>query len=443
MRFPRLFASTSVLAVLLSVGTSVRGSTTTEPTVRRNVPRADPTVPTNPIQRLQLLLDSGKISLKHDTTTGYLTGLLQALNIPVSSQGFVFSRTSLQTDLISPWSPRALYFNDDVYIGFVQGSDFLEIATISPTEGATFYTLDQEPRARPKFKPDNTCLSCHHSRTSAGLNDFLMGSAIADKSGYYLTGVHSGQTSDATPVRDRFGGFYVTGTIQHGSHSGNVLSTKPFTEVTDRSLAGRELNFTAESQRTSVADKFNINPYLTANSDLVALMVLVHQTSVHNTIARVHQAATIALREDSVVSRYNKDTTFAQTKLITSPRLRQAIEQLVREFLFVGAAPLDGTMKGTSTFERDFEAVGPRDSKGRSLRDFDLQTRLFKYPLSFLIYSEGFESLPEVARRGVYARLRDILTETDTNIDFAGISGPDRKAVLEILHDTKPEFNRP
>jgi len=439
MQFPRLFASISVLAVMLSVGTAVQGSVTAEP----RLPVADSLAPRDPIARLQQLLDSGRITLAHDSTTGYLTGLLRALKIPVSSQGFVFSRTSLQTDLISPWSPRALYFNDDVYVGFVQGSEFLEIATVSPTEGAVFYTLDQESRARPVFKPNNTCLSCHRSRMTDGLSAFLLGSNVADKSGYYLTGVHGGQTSDATPIRDRFGGFYVTGTIEHGSHSGNVLSTKAFTEITERSSAGRDINFVLESQRTNLASKFDTSHYLNGQSDIVALMVLVHQASVHNTITRVHEAATKALREDSVVSRYNKDTTFAQTRIVTSPRLRQAVDQLVRELLFVGEAPFDGAMKGTTSFVRDFAAMGPRDAKGRSLRDFDLQTRLFKYPLSFLIYSEGFEAMPEVARRAVYSRIRDILNESDTGIDYAGISGPDRTAVLEILRDTKPEFNRP
>ena len=438
MRFPRLFASTAVLVVLLSVGSSVHGSPTAES--RKVV--TDSLRPKDPIARLQQLLDSGKITLEHDTTTGYLTGVLRALKIPVSSQGFVFSRTSLQTELISPWSPRALYFNDDVYVGFVQGSEFLEIATVSPTDGAVFYTLEQEPRGRPVFKPNNTCLSCHRSRATDGLSAFLLGSTVADKSGYYLTGIHAGQTSDATPIRDRFGGFYVTGTIEHGSHSGNVLSSKAFTEITERSSAGRELNFTAESQRTSLADKFDTSHYLNGHSDIVALMVLVHQASVHNTITRVHEAATKALREDSVVSRYHNDTSFAQTRIVTSPRLRQAIEQLVRELLFVGEAPFDGTMKGTTSFARDFTAMGPRDAKGRTLRDFDLQTRLFKYPLSFLIYSEGFEAMPEVARRAVYKRIREIMTGTDTGMEFAAISGPDRTAVLEILRDTKPEFNR-
>jgi hypothetical protein len=437
MRFPSFFASACILTVMLSVGTSVRGSTSSQ---RVNPP--DVTRSNDPIARLQAQMDSGKITLQHDTTTGYLVSMLRALRIPESTQGFVFSRTSLQTDLISPWSPRALYFNDDVYVGYVQGSEFIEIATVSPTEGAVFYTFNQEPTARPSFKRDDTCLSCHRSKTTGGLPGFMVLSSVTDKSGYFLTSRHSGPTADATPIKDRFGGYYVTGRIENGAHSGNVLSSKAFTEIGNRATAGADLNFTAQSKRDSVGDLFNTSHYLNKHSDIVALMVLTHQTSVHNTIWRVHDLAVKALREDSAVSRYNKDTTFAQTKIVTSPKLQQAIDQLVRELMFVGEAPFDGHMKGTSSFAKDFAALGPHDAKGRSLRDLDLQTKMFRYPVSFLIYSEGFDALPEVTRHAIYKRLRAVLTGEDTNIDFAGISGPDRTAALEILRATKPEFNK-
>lgn len=416
----------------------MRGSTTAESSeMRADTSRSD-----DPIARLQLMLDSGKTTLSHDTTTGYLSSVLRALKIPVSSQGLVFSRTSLQTDLIAPWSPRALYFNDDVYVGYVQGSEFLEIATVGPKGGAVFYTLDQEPRARPAFKRDDRCLSCHKSRTTSEVPGFMVLSSVADKSGYFLGPVHPGPASDATPIRNRFGGWYVTGTIKGGSHSGNVFLPRPFNEVGNRADAIKELNFTAESQRTTLKDKFETAGYLSNHSDVVALMVLVHETSVHNTMARVHDLAAKSLVEDSAVSRYYKDSTFAQTKKVTSPKLQSAIDQLVRELMFVGQAQFDGSMSGTSGFAREFAAIGPRDSQGRSLRDFDLETKVFKYPLSFLIYSEGFKAIPDVARFAVYRRLKDILTGVDTNIDFAGISGPDRVAVLQILRETVPEFGR-
>src|ERR1700721_2589658 len=95
-------------------------------------------------------------------------------------------------------------------------------------------------------------------------------------------------------------------------------------------------------------------------------------------------------------------------------------------------------VKGVSTFTKTFAERGPRDAKGRSLRDFDLQKRLFRYPLSYLIYSAAFDGLPDVARDRVYQRLYDVLTGKDSGKTFAGISSADRQAVLEIVRTTKP-----
>lgn len=437
MRFALLLASLPVVAVSFSLGVSSREFVADEPSSQHAIP---PRASDDPIVRLQAQMDAGSVTLAHDTLNGYLRSVLGALKIPVSSQGLVFSRTSLQTDLISTWSPRALYFNDEVYVGFVQGSDFLEIATVNPTEGAVFYTLDQDTTKKPVFKKTNTCLQCHRSASTTGVPGFMVLSSVTDKSGYFLTAVHSGATVDATPVRNRFGGWYVTGTIAQGAHSGNVFSPKPFTEVSDRNGVTRELDMTAESQRVSLTGKVDTRPYLTPHSDVVALMVLVHETGVHNWMAKVNESAVQALREDSAVSRYLKDTTFAQTKLVTSARLIGAVEQLVREMLFIGAAPIDGPMKGTTSYAADFEKLGPRDSKDRSLRDFDLQTRLFKHPLSFLIYSRGFDDLPELARKSVYKRLYEILSGQERGDEFGQLPDAERKVILEILTETKPEF---
>lgn len=396
----------------------------------------------DPIQRLQADIDAGRVQLTHDSITGYLPAMLKALKIPVSTQGLVFSRTSLQTDLIAPWSPRALYFNDDTYLGYVQGSDFLEIATISPYGGAVFYTFDQDPEEKPLFKRDETCTSCHRLRqTTAALPGFLMTSAIADKNGYVLTTIEGGRSTDATPVQDRFGGWYVTGTIANkGVHSGNVKWARSYTESPDRAQVAAQLDMHAESQRTDLSDKFDTKTYLSGHSDLAALMVFAHEVETHNVIAALHDASAKALREDSAVSRYYKDTTFAQTKVITSPRFLGAVEQAVNTFLFVRAAPLDGAITGTSTFTKDFKDLGPFDKKGRTVRELDLKTRLFKYPMSYMIYSESFDVMPQIAREAVYARLYDVLRGKDTSGLFDEIPAEQKKAILGILLDTKPEF---
>lgn len=444
MRFALLLASIPVVALSFSLGASLHGVGSDVEIVSRaaisSANQSHARTASDPINRLQAQLDAGTVTLSHDTLTGYLQSVLRALKIPVSSQGLVFSRTSLQTDLIATWSPRALYFNDDVYIGYVQGSEFLEIATIHPTEGAAFYTLEQEANAKPTFKRNDTCLSCHRSRSTTGVPGFIVLSSVTDKSGYFLGAVHNGPTVDATPVSSRFGGWYVTGTIKNSAHSGNVYSPRGFAEIDNRADVGKQLDFKRESQRTNLTDKFDTKGYLTPHSDLVALMVLVHETSVHNWMTTVNEAAVKALREDSAVSRYLKDTTFAQTKVVTSTRLTGAIERLVREMLFIGAAPIEGPLAGTTSYAAEFQRVGPRDSKGRSLRDFDLEKRLFKYPMSFLIYSEGFDQLPDVARTAVYRRLNEILSGQERGDEFGQLPDADRKVILEILMETKPEF---
>src|SRR5262249_36251390 len=115
-------------------------------------------------------------------------------------------------------------------------------------------------------------------------------------------------------------------------------------------------------------------------------------------------------------------------------------EPLVKALLFAGAAPLNGQVKGTSSFAADFSASGPRDSRGHSLRDFDLKTRLFRYPLSYMIYSRAFSEMPEQVKGYVYRRLNEVLTGRDQSRDFAHLSRSDREEILEILRDTKADF---
>src|SRR4029077_14771720 len=102
--------------------------------------------PTNAIVRLQEKIDSGAVKVQFDEKDGYLRSLLQELKIPIESQVLVFSKTSFQRDLISPERPRAIYFNDDVYVGSVRDAPVLEISVADPNLGPLFYTLDQEKK---------------------------------------------------------------------------------------------------------------------------------------------------------------------------------------------------------------------------------------------------------------------------------------------------------
>ncbi len=441
-RLWRPLGAFAAVVALIGAGTATLGGSPTSVTrpSRRSAP-----VTHDPIARLQAQIDAGEVVMAHDSLLGYLPAVLTALHIPVSSQGLVFSRTSLQTDKITPWSPRAIYFNDDAYIGYVQESTFLEVAAVDPVRGAVFYTLSQEPRARPVFSRETTtCLMCHQSRSATGgVPGFMVISTLTDRYGYPVVGVHEGSTTDATPMTQRFAGWYVTGSAGPAGHAGNVYSPKLAHEITDKPAYRAQLNMNAESARTDLTGKFDSAPYLSAHSDIVALMVLVHQTVVHNLITAVHESAPDAVLEDSMSRVSGRDTT-ARMQLGGGPaaRLRRDVEKLVRAMLFVGEATLDGPVTGTTTYAQDFVQAGPRDAKGRSLRDLDLETRLFRYPLSFLIYSDSFNALPDLAKREVYRQLRDVLTGADASTEFKQLHASDRAAILEILHATKPDFPR-
>lgn len=436
MQFFR-FATIGLVAVMSLPLVAQAPSTAT---LAKSSAQSDATSTLDPIARLQHALDSGRVKLAHDSALGFLPSLLKALEIPVSSQGLVFSRTSLRTDLIAPWSPRALYFNDDVYVGWVPESEFLEIATVNPTDGVAFYTLSQERGSKPTFtRETNRCLMCHQSAVTGRVPGLIMNSTVADRSGYPIATVRYGTMTDEVPVKHRFGGWYVTGSIANSVHSGNVFSEKDFNQI-DRTQNKVDLDLTTQSALVSLRAKFDTSRYLTGSSDIVGLMVQVHQTVIHTLISATHEAAKRAVNEQKSLTEFNEGVGKNVPLAVSNPRLRGAVERLTRAMLFIDEAPWEGAMRGNSTFVKDFAKLGPRDSEGRSLRDFNLKDRLFKYPLSFLIYSEGFNALPEVAKQGVYLRLRSILSGDEKAPEYLRLSEVDRRAISEILNDTKPDF---
>jgi hypothetical protein len=392
----------------------------------------------DPIESLQALIESGDVVFSFDSVTGYLPSLLAALDIPVSSQGLVFSRTSLQATKIAPWVPRGLYFNDDVYIGYVVDSPILEVASIDPDDGAVFYTLGQDPDALPYFRPDRTCLGCHNKPVTGNVPGVMVRSAFVGRMGYTVTLLSEAPTVDRTPMEERFGGYYVSGTLTESVHAGNVRAPEESHELTRADLDRFDMN--AGNDVTSL-EGFDKSEYLSPHSDIVALLVLTHQTRLHNVITMAHAAFDEAYREQRAVL-VTTGAEVPESGLLpaTEVRIDSSIDQLVREMFFAHEAPLGGPVVGTSGFAEEFSSRGPTDRLGRSLRDFDLTDRIFRYPLSFLIYTNAFESLPDLVRRRVYARIDDVLSGRDGRDDFAHLDAATRTAIREILEDTKPDF---
>ncbi|HVB38299.1 MAG TPA: hypothetical protein VND92_07165 [Vicinamibacterales bacterium] len=394
--------------------------------------------PTDPVAQLQKQIDSGQVQLAFDPNHGYLPAVLKALHVPVSSQGLVFSRTSLQVDHISPWSPRAIYFNDDVYVGWVQNGPIMEVAAVDPRLGGVFYTLDQQPTAHPKFQRQfSTCLQCHDSSSSTGgVPGFIMRSVFADKMGYPISSPVAA-TTQQTPIAERWGGWYVTGTTGPQPHLGNLMAPVSAHDVGDPDAYLATMKIGPNLNVTSLSSRFDTEPYLSPHSDAVALMVLADQTYIHNLITLAGYEARKAVYDDELASATGGAGATSEGAMV---RIRGAAERLVRGLLYAREAPLASPIKGDSTFAADFVKVGPHDHLGRSLRDLDLKTRLFTYPLSYLIYSDSFNALPDVVKDYVYRRLDQVLSGQDPKGDFTDLNPADRTAIREILQDTKPEF---
>ena len=380
---------------------------------------------TDAIAKLVARIERGEVKLEYHAVRGYLDSLLAALDIDPASQTLVFSQTSLQSRLIRPSTPRAIYFNDDVYVAYVQNAP-IEIASLDPNLGPVFYLLDQERNAPPHFGAQlTTCLSCHdsYSLSGGGVPRLLFGSGYTGMTGLLVS--HEGWilVSDRTPLKSRWGGWYVTG--QHGSqvHLGNMkIKTLYDFDKLEELRVGNLDNLDA---------LFDTKPYLTNKSDIVALLVLQHQADVQNQITRVSYDTRTAL---AAVQSGTLTQAEAQT------RIAAPVEELLQMMLFVDAVEYTAPIAGLPAFAAQFAGRGVRDAQGRSLRDFDLTRRLFRYPLSYLVYSEAFDALPAEAKSLFYRRLAEVLRGADTSEAFAHMVVGERTAIFEILRGTQPDF---
>lgn len=361
--------------------------------------------PDDPVARLSGELREGTRRLQWEPRHGYLKSLLAALDIPASSQTLVFSKTSLQVSRISPARPRAVYFSDDVYVGWVQQGDMIELSAADPQLGGTFYTLEQQPEQNPVLQRQTSrCLQCHGSTHTRRIPGHIVRSVYPDRSGQpvYRLGTHL--TSDSSPFEERWGGWYVTGTHGEQRHMGNVWLDDP--DEVD------ELDESAGQNVTDLSTLLNVDPYLTPHSDIVALMVLQHQVAVHNVLTAANHAGRLTAR-DAVVMNRALDRPAEYESESTARRYQSAADRVVKALLFADAVPFTFPVRGTSSFADDFASRGPFDSCGRSLRQFNLKTRLFEWPCSFLIYSDAFRSLPRGVADRVQERLVEVLNGTE------------------------------
>lgn len=390
--------------------------------------------PTDAVAVLEGRLAAGRAVLKFEDAQGYLKGVLKELAIPASSQSLVFSKTSFQRHYITPNSPRALYYNDEVYVGWVQGGEVVEIASQDPQLGTVFYVVGQDASKPARFlRQTDNCLQCHDSTgLTLGVPGVTVRSMYTGPDGQPRFNLGGFRTTYHSSFEDRWGGWYVTG--EHGSmrHLGNVwFPDDPHPDLKPLRAKGANLG--------DLTKKIDTAPYLTDTSDIVALMVLEYQTTLHNLITKANHETRAAIAQSDEIHR-SLEEPLRPLSEGSQRRVGYACEPLVEALFYVDEAPIPSPVKGNSTFRVDFEKRGPVDGRGRSLRQFDLTRRMFRYPLSFLVYSKAFAGLPREAHDFVARRIKEILEGRETMPEFAHVTPELRQAIREILTDTHPDL---
>jgi hypothetical protein len=338
---------------------------------------------TDALTGLQREVSAGAAKLAFEGPQGYLRALLARLNIPVESQVLLFSKTGIQHPFTTPANPRALYFNDRVIVGYIPGAPVIEMASHDPRQGVIFTSLKQDG-ASPQFARPDRCLSCHVSGNTLSVPGILVRSMATAPDGRPMPQDGNFVIDHRSRLDQRWAGWYVSGAAAPVTHMGRTIDSR-----------------------------LDLSAYPLPTSDIAALLVFDHQGHAINLLTRLGWETRFAAAEGRLD--------------FTKGDLGDILNEAVDYFLFTGETPLASPVQAGSAFAGSFPSTGPRDRQGRSLRDLDLQTRLFKYRCSYMIYSPAFDALPAEARAAFYRLLRHRLTDTDT---------------IEILDETKPGWRR-
>lgn len=370
----------------------------------------------NVIDDLNRKLQEGSASLTFDGRSGYLASAIEALKLPIDSQLLVFSKASLQGRLVDPSSPRALFFNDRAVLAWVRDAELLEAAVHDDRAGVVFYTLTQRRTERPVFKRELRCLGCHMTGDTSGVPGLLMFSTTTDTGDRPLMAT----TDQRSPIAERWGGWFVTGGSGRAPHLGNQVPA---------------LDARRSEDVATVDGLFDLDGYRTTSSDVAALLTFSHQTQMINLLTRASweaRAADPALHPGAAAT---QDQGQAVATLMSG-----VAGEVVDYMLFVDEAPLPAPFTSRSGFAQRMSASGPRDRQGRSLYELDLTRRLMKYPCSYLVYSPAFDALPPLAKEPIYRRLWQVLSGDAREPRYSSLSQADRRAIVEILKDTKPDL---
>jgi hypothetical protein len=388
----------------------------------------------DPCTKLDDDFRAGRISIDPSDSKAMMRQILAALGVPEASQVLVFSKTSLQKDLISPSTPRAMFFSDDCYVGWVPGG-MAEVSGIDPHLGPIFYFLnpDRPDRATPRLDRPENCMNCHGGSMTNNVPGVMIRSVFTDHDGGLLLQAGTSLIDHTSPLESRWGGWYVTGKHGDSRHMGNATANVHGSSV--------DLNREKGANLTDLSGHFNTSRYLRPDSDIVALMTLEHQVAMHSRLTEAAYDLRSAITRQKALRRElnepETDEFVGSTKTVAESHAQKVLQCL----LFCGEAEMpDGGIDGSRDFKDAFRANRRTSPEGKSLKDFQLLTRLFKYRCSYLIYSAQWDALPERFRLLLYDRLLAILTATSPVRGFEHLGPGERTDILQILRTTKQDL---
>ncbi|WP_165071175.1 hypothetical protein [Paludisphaera rhizosphaerae] len=361
--------------------------------------------------RFKADLDAGRVKLDAGDERALLRSVLRTLDVPVSSQMIVTSATSFQKTIISPRRPRALYFNDDTYVGYVPRGQ-IEVISIDPTRGPMFYIFNRlEAGKVPRSRRSENCLTCHGTPEMGEVPQLVIESVIPGLSGGGERAFRRGLSGHGVPLDQRFGGWLVTDAPEF-THQGNMLIDWKDGRAQELPMQPGEL--------------FDFGRYPVSTSGLLPQLLHEHQ------VGFINRAVSATYRARTLLHRNGGD------EAAVAPQLDTLARDLVRYILFADEVPLPpGGVTASDDFRADFLARRRPTSDGRSLRDLDLKTRLLTHRCSYMIESAAFEGLPPPLRRAVDRELARALDSKSPAPDYAYLPDDEKAAIRSILAETK------
>ena len=368
-------------------------------------------IPDDSFARLyKTLTDKKREQIQFKNEREALAALLHDLNISKHSQVLVFSNTSLQLSKISAKSPRAVYFNDDLYVGYVPGG-FIEIIGIDSRLGAIPYLFKLPQKGNSQYPPirrSTRCMRCHASEQTGQVPGLLLSSVIPAETGGSLDNLNPHKPGHHLPYSKRFGGWFITDQNETQNNWANSIG---------------KMKQGGEVMRRKIPIPYNFirTKHLSQKSEFVSHLILEHQIGFTNLCITVQYAYRECFARPS---KYN----YQEMKAYY-------ISELIKYCLFRDEPTLENfQMNETKYFRNYFERT---HQNTHQLRKLDLKTRLFKTRCSYMLGSRVFNELPDSFKITFLDSLKEAISNKESayaNLtDHLGLE--ERKTILKVLHE--------